>query len=170
MASVTASIKTSTVSTETATLPGTVTNLTVNQNFNANFQASGVAADQINLNYVATLSLAATPTTLDLTALTDRYGNAVNFARVRSLTIKNKSQTDSQTVTVSPGGTNGWTALLGTGSTLIVQPSSSLNDAGVILTAPNTTGWVVSGTTKTLKLDPGANTIAVDIEINGCNA
>jgi hypothetical protein len=170
VANVTASIKTSTVSTQTTTLPGTVTNLTVNQNFNANYQTPGVAADQVNLNYVASLSLAATPTTLDLTALTDRYGGSVNFVRVRSVTIKNKNTTDGQTVTVKPGATNGWMALLGTGSTLILQPSSSANDGGVTLSAPNTTGWVVSGTSKTLTLDPGANIISVDIEINGCNA
>jgi hypothetical protein len=171
MAVVTASIKTSTVSTQSAALPGTVTSATVNQNLSCNLQTSGTAADEANLNYVTTLSVTSgTPVTIDLTALTDRYGGAVDFARVRSITVWFQDQTDGHTLTIAPGAANGWTALLGTGSTLVMQASSAANNAMLVLTAPQTTGWVVSGTSKTLTLTVSAGTQNVVIEINGCSS
>lgn len=170
MATVTASITVSTTSQQTPTgLPGNVTPVTINQTLSTNFQTSGTAADSVNLNYVATLSLAAAVTTIDLTSLTDRYGAAVNFARVRSVTIKNNATTDTWTVIVKPGASNGWTNFLGTSSTAIVGPSTVNNVGCLVMTSPNTTGWVVDGTHKTLAFDPGANTFTIAVEINGAN-
>jgi hypothetical protein len=138
----------------------------VQQNFNFN-PANGTAADQVDLKYTKTLTLAATPTTLDLTALTDVFGNSINFARVRSITLKHKGTTDGQNVTVSGGAANPWTGII-TGN-LILFPSTANNNGVIVLWAPGTTGAVVSGASKTLKLDPGANTITVDIEICGAS-
>lgn len=168
MAVVTGSIKTQTTFTQTpSSLPGTVTPATIGQSFNTTF-SNGTAADAVNLKYTATLSFtASTAQTLDLTALTDIYGGTVNLARVRSLSIKMKSTTDGATLTLGAAATNPWAAILGTTGTLVMQASTSTNDATLILTAPNTTGWVTSGSSKSFKLLPSAHAFDVDIEITG---
>lgn len=158
----------------------TVTTQSSETNANANLPAyaigptvwsatfnNGSAADQVEQSYIATLSLAATPTTLDLTALVDPLGKTTNFAAVREVKLRNKSTTDGQNVTVKPGASNGWTGVLNSTGQLTLYPSTATNSGMLVLTAPNTTGAVVSGTSKTLALDPGANTISVDIEIYG---
>lgn len=172
MANVTGSFKVNISGAQTpGTLPGTVTPANVNQTFNCNFQTSGTAADAVDLMYVNTLSFAAsTAQTLDLKVLTDLYGAAVAFARVRAISLKFRSTTDGATLTLAPGASNGWTALLGTGSTLILQASTSTNDAGLTVTAPNTTGWVVDSTHKALTLTPSAHAFSVDIQIVGASA
>jgi hypothetical protein len=77
--------------------------------------------------------------------------------------------TDGQNVTLSGGASNPWTGILSATGTLIVFPSTVNNQGILFLSAPNTTAAVVSGTSKTLKLDPGANTITVNIEITGAS-
>jgi hypothetical protein len=172
MSTVTGSVKVNISGSQTpGTLPGTVTPVNVNQTFNCNFATSGTTADSVDLMHVKTYSFAAsTAQTLDLTSLTDVYGGAVAFARVRAIEIKVKSTTDGATLTLSPGASNGWTNFLGTSSTLILQASTSSNDAGFVVTAPNTTGWVVDSTHKTLTLTPSAHAYDVDVQIMGASA
>lgn len=173
MATVVSKVSVTTTSSQTpaTTTPGTATPLQIQQSMAANFSTSGVAADQVNLKHTKTYTfVASTAQTLDLTSLLDDYGGAVAFVRIRSLTVKMNSQTDGATLTLSPGASNGWTNLLGTSSTLIMQSSTSTNNAVLALTAPNTTGWVVDSTHKTLTLTPSAHAFTVDIEITGCNA
>jgi hypothetical protein len=171
MANVTGNVKVNTTTTQVpATLPGTNTPLTVQQGLTCNFGTSGTTADAVDLKYTKTLNLVtSTPQTLDLTALLDVYGGTVNFKRVRSLTLNIKSTTNGQTLTVSPGATNGWTALLGTGSTLILHAATANNQAFLALTAPNTTGWVTTSSNKTLTFDPGAATFDVEVEMMGAS-
>ena len=172
MANVTGSISTQTSFTQVpTTVPGSVTPLNNAQSLKVTFQTSGTAADTVDLKYSATLTFtASTAQTLDLTALTDIYGGTVNLARVRSLTIYMKSTTDGATLTVGAAGTNPWAAILGTTGTLVMQSSTSTNASMLVLTAPNTTGWVTSGSSKNLKLTPSAHAFSVDIEITGCSA
>jgi hypothetical protein len=51
--------------------------------------------------------------------------------------------------------------------TITIEPSTTSNAGAWIQTAPNTTGWAVSSSSKLIQLDPGANTITVDVEIVG---
>lgn len=171
MANVTGSFKVNSSGTQTpGTLPGTVTPINVNQTFSCNFATSGTTADAVDLMYVKTLTFAAsTAQTLDLTSLTDLYGAAVAFARIRSISIKFKSVTNGATLTLSPGASTGWTNLLGTGSTLIMQASTAGNDAALLITAPNTTGWVVDSTHKSLTLTPSAHVFDIDIQLMGAS-
>lgn len=135
------------------------------------FQASGTAADQVDKCYAKTLSFtASTAQNLDLTSLTDIYGNAVSFARVRSILIKPKGTTDAATLTLAPHATNGWTNFLGASSALKLGMATSTNDAGFCASSPNTTGWAVSGSNKVLVLTPSAHAFDVDIEILGASA
>jgi hypothetical protein len=171
MATVTGTINvnTSTQQAGAATIPGNVTALTVNQSFRLNFAASGTAADKVDLKHTKTYTLAAAATTIDLTALADVYGGTVNFARVRSITIRIKTTTDGQTLVLSGGASNPWTALINSAGTLTLQAGTANNDAVFVISAPNTTGWVTSGTSKTLKFDPGASTYDIEVEIMGAS-
>ncbi len=171
MAVVTGSIKTQTLMTQTAsTVPGSVTPLSNSQTLNCTF-GNGTTADNVDLQYPATLTFASsTAQTLDLTSLTDVYGGTVNFARVRSITIKMKGTTDGSTLTIGNAASNSWAAILGATGTYVMQASTSTNDSVWTATAPNTTGWATSGTSKSLKLLPSAHAFSVDIEITGCSA
>lgn len=172
MATVTGSISTQTLMQQTSsTVPGTVTPLSNSQSLKCTLSTSGTAADQVDLKYSTTLTFSAsTAQTLDLTSLTDVYGGAINFARVRTITIKMKSTTDGATLTIGNAASNAWAAILGATGTLIMQASTSTNDSMLVLTAPNTTGWATSGSSKSLKLLPSAHAFSVDIEITGCSA
>lgn len=137
----------------------------------AAFAAAGVAADQVNLIYAATLTfLASTPQTLDLTALTDPIGGVVNFARVRFLVLRVNSTTNGAMLTLGAAATNEWTGMLAAASGLKVLAATTGNDGFFVICAPNTTGYPVSGTSKNLLLTPSAHAFTVDILIAGCNA
>jgi hypothetical protein len=117
------------------------------------------AADLCDRVYYGLLTfVASTPQTLDLTTLTDVLGNAVNFTRVRAIVIQNQSTVNGVTLTVGNAGANEWDAVLSASGTLGVSGGSPANPNGgfYVQTCPNTTGWVVDGTHKALKLDPGA--------------
>ena len=128
-----------------------------------NFTTSGTAASQLDLEHAKAYSLAATPTTIDLTSLLDVFGGAVNFARGKIVIVQNTATTDGYNVTLSGGASNAWSNFI-TGN-VILPPSGFIVVAG-----PLATGWVVDGTHKTFKMDPGANTITVNVIIAGCSA
>jgi hypothetical protein len=134
---------------------------------------NGTTAGNVDLIYAATLTLSATPTTLDLTSLLDPLNGAVAFARVREFYLRNNATTDGWTVIVGGGASNPWVGasqFLQASSTVTVGPSTSSTSpctGKLAFAAPNTTGYVVDGTHKTLKLDPGANTFTVEVLIVG---
>lgn len=171
MATVAGSIKvTSSFQQTPTTIPGNVTPATNTQSLKADF-TSGTTADKVDLKYSRTLTFAsATAQTLDLSSLTDDYGGAVAFVKIRSLLIRVKSTTDGATLTVGAAATNPWAAVLGTTGTLIIQSATSSNQAVLLLTAPNTSGYAVSGSSKSLKLLPSSHAFDVDIEITGTSA
>jgi hypothetical protein len=128
-------------------------------------------ADNADLAYVKTLTLSATPTALDLTNLTDPYGNGITFARIRSIYLKNRSTINGQTVAVGFASTtsNSWVGPISNPGQITIQPSTSTNDGVLYLTAPNTSGWAVSSTSKLLNLDPGSYSITIDLILLGCS-
>ncbi len=129
------------------------------------------AADNVDVPFIKTLTLSATPTVLDLTNLTDPYGVPISFARVRSVYIKNRSTTDGQNVLFGFSGTttNAWTALVSNPGQNTIHASTATNDGVFYHVASTSTGMVVSSSNKLLNLDPGANTIVVDVIILGCS-
>jgi|GEM_PF-1981465 len=135
--------------------------------------ANGTGADKIDLLFAKQLTFSAsTSQTLDLTALTDILGAAVSFARVRVVAIKVYSQTDAASLTVGGAASNAWEAFLSTAGTITIPAASAANQNGAffLLTAPNTTGWVVDSTHKNLKLQPSAHAFNADVFLAGCSA
>jgi hypothetical protein len=136
-------------------------------------RSSGVLADQANLLHARTYVFAAsTPQTIDLTALPDVFGaaGACNFARVRLLAIRMNGIVDGSSLVMGGAGANEWGGFLSTGGTLKVFPGTTNNDGFLILAAPNTTGIVVTPTSKLLLLTPSAHAFTTDLIIAGCDA
>lgn len=124
----------------------------------------GTGAGQINEAYVALLSIAASGNqVLDLTALTDVLGNALTFAAVKAIFIQLLSATDLAPDGVTVGnacsgitvGNNATNPFGGTGYPLGDATTSTITLASgeqFGRARDDATGWVVSGTIKSLKI------------------
>jgi hypothetical protein len=131
----------------------------------------GTLADQCDLEHSKIYSfLASTPQTIDLTTVTDVLGGTAAFARIRFMTFKMKSTTDAATLIVGNAATNAWSAALGATGTLTLRGSTATNDGGFALWSPNTTGYVVDSTHKSLLMTPSAHAFDVDVYIFGASA
>ncbi len=138
---------------------------------------NGTASGQIDMLYAKKLVLNATPTTLDLTALTDLNGDALNFARIREMIIQNLATTAAYVVTVGGAGASAWLGFFGTSTSTLFLPTNvgaTGNYSTLQLSDPYTvgatTGAYVGASSKYLKLDPGANVINVNVILAGCSA
>lgn len=104
--------------------------------------ASGVAAGQADLMWAQQRQVAASGTDdLDLTALTDELGQAVNFTRVKGLIVYALPGNTNNAV-VGAAAANAWTSLLNATGTATLRPG------GVLATfcgPADATGWVVTG-------------------------
>lgn len=108
------------------------------------------------------LTLNSTPTTLDLTALTGPRG-AVSFATIRLAYFRVITLTAGYSVIVgAAAGTLFNGPMGGTAPTTTIPPGSRL-----IWENEDTAGWTVSGSYKSLKLDPGANVVVLRVILIG---
>jgi hypothetical protein len=131
---------------------------------------NGTGAGAINLIYAKQIALvASTPQTLDLTTLTDLSGATVSFARIRELVVQVVTTTAGFNVTLGNAAATSFAAFWGAAGTDTVF-------AGAIryFTDPTSVGVgvgaVTSGTSKSLKLDPGSNNVTINLLIAGCTA
>jgi len=131
----------------------------------------GTAADKCDLLYAGTIAFtASTPQTIDLKVLTDIAGGAVAFARVRFFAVKIDSVTDGAYLTVAAGASNGMTSIVGTGGFKVLASSATNPDGGwAVFSAPNTTGYAVGASTKTLDLTPSAHAFTAYLVIAGAS-
>lgn len=132
--------------------------------------ANGTGAAEVDTIYAKQLSLvASTPQTLDLTSLTDLAGNSINFARVRELIVQVVDTTLGHDVILGDAASNAFSAFWGATGTETVYAGSYSHKSD-----PNSTGSghgaVVDSTHKSLKIDPGSNSVVVNILIVGCSA
>lgn len=118
------------------------------------------AADLGVTPFFNTYTITTGGTTLDLTALTDVWGNALSFTTVKHLEIVNNDPTNSLTV---GGGTNPLFAALPP----LAGQAASGGGGSVGSCLQFTTPLTVSGSTKNLKLIAGAGSITVDVFILG---
>ncbi len=138
---------------------------------------NGTGAGQIDMLYAKQLTLAATPTTLDLQSLTDLNGAALNFLRIREFIVQNLSTVAAYVVTVGGAGSGAWVGFFGTTTSTLFLPTNvgaTGNYATLHLSDPYTvgatTGAYVGASSHLLKLDPGANTIIINVILAGCSA
>lgn len=131
--------------------------------------ADGIGLDQADIIWHDERTVTAAAETLDLTALTRTvFGDTatLNFVKVKGLVIKNKSTTAGENLTVGNAATNGWTGWTNPATaTIAIGPNAWQG-----FWEPNLAGRAVSGTNKSLKIDPGAATIVYRIFILGASA
>ncbi len=147
---------------------------TINRNIT---YGNGTGSGQYDMLYAEKLTLAGTPTTLDLQSLTDLNGAALNFLRIREFIIQSQATTAAYTLTVGGAGAGAWLGFFGTTTSTLVMPTNvgaTSNFATMQLSDPYTvgatTGAYVGASSHLLKLDPGANTFTIYIILAGCSA
>lgn len=137
------------------------------QNSYTNATTGALTVDQI---HAKVYTLAATPTTIDLTSLLDLNGASMNFARVRDFIVYNADTTTANVCNVYKGASNGWTYLPASTGPLICVAKGGL----IWLHDPNnslsTNGMVTSGSSKTITFDPGSATFNISVLIVGGSA
>jgi hypothetical protein len=115
-------------------------------------------------------TLSATTTTIDLTSLLDPYGNSINFARAREVLGFNVDTTAGHDVGIYKGASNGWAILPASTNPLYCR----YGGGRIRIADPTSTGAsngnVVSGASKTITLDPGANTVNLWLVVIGTSA
>ena len=156
------------------TLRGTYANvldlLTASANFSvgkSDEMSNGTGAvDTSDLLFTDTRTLATTSESLDLAGgLTDSFGNALTFARVKCLLIHNKSTTVGQTVTIGGAASNQFLLFADATDKYVLGPN------GIFLFwEPSAAGKVVTASTgDLLKIETSAS-ISYDIVIIGSSA
>jgi hypothetical protein len=136
----------------------------------------GTGLGNINLLGYRTGTAAAAPSTLDLAAITDPEGNPINFARVRAIEFLNFATADASILLLDGTVANAWKAPFNAIATakLVILPGRLVGTSpvpgGALLWGANLTGYVTSGTSKVISLDPGAATIPWRVGLFGVNA
>ena len=137
-----------------------VTGNTIGTDVNA-IQETATIGPTVSRSWSSDLSLAGSATTLDLTSLTGPRGTET-FATIVGLYVYNLTTTAGYAVTVGNAASNAWTGPLGGTTPTLTVPAGSR-----LVLENNDTAWTVDGTHKSLKLDPGANTVSVRVVILG---
>jgi hypothetical protein len=132
----------------------------------SNVYQNGTAANAIDIYMSSALSLAGAPTTLDLYAVTDIAGNARVPLRCRELWAMVPDLTLTHIVNVAPGAANGWTSA----PTTIIYPGGAWYRLVSDPISVGAAGAVIATGNKTIKFDPGALTVAMQLIGLFCSA
>lgn len=132
--------------------------------------ANGTVTDQANRIYYKQLSLAGAVTDLDLTNLTDPFGDALAFVEIAWGRVVNLSTANVLTIGGAGAIANAWTAWLSNPGTITVKPKTSSYSGYVEIGSGFDPGYAVDSTHKFLRLDPGANTFSVIVVLVGRDA
>ena len=130
---------------------------------------NGTGSNQGNLLYYNQRTVTGAAETIDLTTLTDVYGTTLSWAKVKAIILINTATTAGYILTVGAAASNAWVG----GSTANAGPLVDTTDkvvigsGGVMYFSSPVDGFSVSGTSKNLKVDPGANTITYTLAILG---
>lgn len=131
---------------------------------------NGTGAGQIDLLYAKRLTfVAATPQTIDLNALPTLDGVTSAFVRIREFYARLVTATVDFNAIFGAAAANPWAAKWGTTGTDVLMAGSILafSDPTTVGAAK---GYIISGTSKNIKIDPGANALVLDLIIAGCSA
>lgn len=115
-----------------------------------------------NKVYQASGTASATPTDIDLSAVTNVDGTT-GFSYVRAIIIFNDATTTAYTLSTGAGTNPFKPYLSGTSPVLAVNPGSFF----AAFQPLGTNGYTVDGSNKTVRLDPGANNVPYRIVVVG---
>jgi hypothetical protein len=131
---------------------------------------NGTASLQCDTLHSKVYTLSATTTTIDLTSLTDPNGNSINFARVRELLAFNVDTTAGHDVGIYHGASNGWAQLPASANPLYCRYGGGRIRVADPTSTGASNGNVTSGSSRTVTLDPGANTVNLWLVVIGGSA
>lgn len=133
---------------------------------------NGTGSGQVDQFYAKQITLSATPTVLDLTNLTDVAGNTINLARVREFIVQVVTTTANFNVKVyATAGGSGWATLpISTDTNYLYARYGSVLRISDRYSTGGGNGNVTGVSNKSVTIDPGSNTIVVNILIVGCSA
>lgn len=142
--------------------------MTLQETFTATL-TNGTGPDQADRLYYARRSVSSgSPDDIDLAsgALTDIFGSALNFTRIKGIYIRNRSTTSNEILQVG-GGSNSLVNWVGAaGDVVNVRPGGCM-----FLFAPDATAYVVTGgTADVLRVTAAAGSPSYDIVIIGASA
>lgn len=123
---------------------------------------SSNAAGTCDIVYSHHFTLAASPTSINLQSLAGPNGETFVCAHVRFIALRITSL-DGKTLAIGAAGSNEFDGFLGNGDLFTAYPGSPY----ILLNAPLATAPVVDSTHRLIKVDPGANTVDVDVVILG---
>lgn len=126
--------------------------------------AAGTGGDSADIIYIAKPTLSTTPTDIDLSGvLTDPAGNAIVFAEVCGIIVKNNSTTVGETVTVGGSSNDFLSWLKATGDGVKVAAKSVFSLCDPLADAYG----VTNSTADLLRLVAATGTPSVDVIIWG---
>lgn len=106
-----------------------------------------------------------TPLDIDLKALTDEFGAAVNMAEIVAFVVINDSATAGETITVGAAASNAWVAWLGDASDTI-----KIGPGGMLFWQSPIDGVATDATHKVLRLAASAASVAYRFMVVGRSA
>jgi hypothetical protein len=130
----------------------------------ANGTGASAAVDTL---YSAQLTLAAAATHINLHSTTDPAGNSIVFARVRWWFVQNLTTTAGYLVNIYTRSGTDPVTWLPTATTNALWVAAGGAYMGLDALSTSTNGWVVSSTAYDFTLDPGSNTVSVQVIIAG---
>lgn len=132
--------------------------------------ANGTGAGLIDLMFASAYTLASTTALLDLTAMSDLAGAAVNMARVRELMIQITDTTSTHSLTVYANSASGWGFLPPSGSPLTAFPNGGFLRLSDPYSTGSAAGYVTGSASKKFVVDAGSNSVTFNLMILGCSA
>lgn len=130
--------------------------------------SQGTAAGQADTVYKKQISLVASgTTTLNLSSLTDDFGDAIAFARLKCLYVENSKSALSTNVAMGDAGSNPFSGMWSPGTAVVNIRNGVSFWSGICMDA---TGWVVStGVNLLFTNSDSVNAALLNILIAGCS-
>jgi hypothetical protein len=129
------------------------------------FDLGNAGSFKFNVIGTKTIALVGATQTVDLSAIPDPFGTVVNMASVSAWMVLNDATVAGYFLQVGGNATNPWAAPFnGSITAQVTVPPGDTNTAGqfcpgfALLGGPRSANFAVTGTSKVLKFDPGANT------------
>lgn len=124
---------------------------------------AGTTLDKADEMYSTVLTIAgSSDTTLDLSALSDAFGDTITFARIKAMVVVNKGTDDSIVV---GNATNAWEGWISAGGTVTIPASTATNKSWFGFAVPDATAYAVTATTADELKIANSSTSSVDVEV-----
>lgn len=124
---------------------------------------SGTTLDKADEMYSATLTISGSgDTTLDLSNLSDAFGDTITLARIKAMIIVNTGTDDNIVV---GNATNAWEGWISAAGTVTIPPSTATYESWFGFAVPDATAYAVTTDTADELKIANSSSSPVDVEI-----